>query len=501
MQSRIATRFFKATAAILVASTLLLGVSLLFFASQYFRNERQQTLAASIAVASELLQDDYASGGYLNRAALSASFSLISRTSDSVLFLAQSNGQVVLCSEGANCVHTSYTIPKELMTSALREGLVVESGTLSGIYSGPYYTVGMPAITKDGDLIGILFASSSSASLTVFLTDLMSMFLISTGLMLFFSSLLSVWLSQRITQPLRLMATAARAFGQGDFAVRVPASGDDEIAQLALTFNNMAQNLENNEESRSAFVDNIAHELRTPMTSIKGFVDGILDGTIPPEQQGRYLQIVSQEVGRLSRLTRSMLDVSRLESGNAGQNIKAYDIWQTIVSVTLGQEQRIEEKNIAVKGLSPSKTFVLADPDLVYQVVYNLIDNAIKFTPQNGTITLAVTEKGGAVYVSVMNTGSGIAKDDVPYVFDRFYKADKSRGINTAGSGLGLYICKKLLNQSGGDIMVRSKLNVFTQFTFSLPSGSKDRTQRDLEAKKGILPIGSPSLEQEVEYL
>lgn len=481
--NNISNRYFQTTSALLLVSTLFLGVSLMLFAARYFQNDRQKVLASSVEVAVDLLESSVDESGYINRTATNSAFSLISKTTNSHVFLALSNGQVALCSEGANCVHTPYTIDSSLIAAAVNGGLATDSGTLGGIYSSRYYTVGMPAITSDGDLIGIVFASSNIDSLSVFINDLLSMFMLSTGLMLFLSSILSVWLSQRLAQPLRTMANAARSFGHGDFSVRVPTTGDNEIAQLALTFNNMAQDLQLNEESRSAFIDNIAHELRTPMTTIKGFVDGILDGTIPPDQQNRYLQIVSQEVGRLSRLTRSMLDISRLENNMAVQSAKPYDVWESVVNATLNAEQRINEKNIRIEGLVPSRTMAMADADIVHQVVYNLLDNAIKFTPNGGVISFSVAEAQGYVFVSIMNTGDGIAKEDVPHLFDRFYKADKSRGLNTRGSGLGLYICKKLLNQSGGDIMVRSKLGEFTQFTFSLPSAPKEKQIRESRAK------------------
>ncbi|MDL2215900.1 HAMP domain-containing histidine kinase [Ruminococcaceae bacterium OttesenSCG-928-N02] len=496
--NNLTNRYFKTTAGLLLVSAFLLGVSLMFFAQHYFQSDRQKVLASSVLVAAELLESNVNETGYVNRTTVNAAFSLISKTTDSIVFLAQSNGQVILCSEGAECTHMAYTVPRTMIETSLTDGLVSETGTLSGIYNTRYYTIGIPAITTDGDLIGIVFASSSLSALSIFLNDLLSMFLLSTGFMLFISSILSVWLSQRLSQPLRVMANAARSYGQGDFSVRVPTTGDNEIAQLALTFNNMAQDLQLNEESRSAFIDNIAHELRTPMTTIKGFVDGILDGTIPTTQQNRYLQIVSQEVGRLSRLTSSMLDISRLENDMAVQTAEPNDVWESIVAATLAAEQRIEAKNIRIEGLVPARTMVLADPGIVHQVVYNLVDNAIKFTPVGGAITFSVAEAHSYVFVSIMNTGEGIAPDDLPHVFDRFYKADKSRGLHTTGSGLGLYICKKMLNQSGGDIMVRSKRGEFAQFTFSLPSAPKEKPTREKETRSKPKTSEQNTPEQEV---
>ena len=284
------------------------------------------------------------------------------------------------------------------------------------------------------------------------------------------SVVLSIVLTNRMTTPLRRISDAAKKFGGGDFSARVPVEGDDELAQLAETFNTMAGSLEKIDQSRRSFMGNIAHELRTPMTTIKGFIDGMLDGTIPPENQNHYLGIVSQEVGRLTRLIKNMLDITKLEAGEYKVNATTYDIWESITSVVFGAEQRLEANNIQISGFAPTKTLVLADQDLVYQVIYNLVDNAIKFCNVGGEIRFSVTQSKGAVTVGVRNTGAGIAPEALPYVFDRFYKEDKSRGLNTTGSGLGLHICKVLINLSGGKIWVDSKEGEYCEFLFTLPA-------------------------------
>ena len=202
----------------------------------------------------------------------------------------------------------------------------------------------------------------------------------------------------------------------------------------------------------------------------KKSTDGMLDGTIPPENQNHYLGIVSQEVGRLTRLIKNMLDITKLEAGEYKVNATTYDIWESITSVVFGAEQRLEANNIQISGFAPTKTLVLADQDLVYQVIYNLVDNAIKFCNVGGEIRFSVTQSKGAVTVGVRNTGAGIAPEALPYVFDRFYKEDKSRGLNTTGSGLGLHICKVLINLSGGKIWVDSKEGEYCEFLFTLPA-------------------------------
>lgn len=183
-----------------------------------------------------------------------------------------------------------------------------------------------------------------------------------------------------------------------------------------------------------------------------------------------------------------MLDITKLEAGEYKVNAHSYDIWQTITGVVFAAEQRIEANSIQITGFAPSKTMVYADEDLVYQVVYNLVDNAIKFCGVGGEIRFSVTQSKGAVTVAVRNTGEGIAPEALPHVFDRFYKEDKSRGLNTSGAGLGLHICKVLVNLSGGKIWADSKAGEYTEFLFTLPAGQKPQKRREKGEKEKTGP-------------
>ena len=207
------------------------------------------------------------------------------------------------------------------------------------------------------------------------------------------------------------------------------------------------------------------------MTTIKGFVDGMLDGTIPPDMQNHYLQLVSEETGRLARLIQNMLDLSKLESGEYQVNARMFNIWDTLTGVALSAEQRINDGMIEIEGLTmDEKALVYADPDLIHQVVYNLLDNAIKFTPAGGTIRFSVEKLGPETEIAVWNSGQGISPEALPYVFQRFYKEDRSRGLHARGAGLGLNICKVLVNLSGGQIRVESQQGEWCRFVFTLPT-------------------------------
>ena len=355
---------------------------------------------------------------------------------------------------------------------------------LGGLLDQKYYILARRM--NVGDSHFYLLACMRSSTINEYVGDMFSSFILSAGLTLLLSSVLSIVLTNRITQPLHDIGEAARRFGGGDFSARVAPSGDDEITSLAQTFNSMAVNLESIDKSRSQFMGNLAHELRTPMTSVKGFVDGMLDGTIPPEMQHHYLEIVSQETGRLARLVQNMLDITKLEAGEYKVHARSYDVWETLTGVLLANEQRVLAGKIVINDLAPVPTMVYADPDLVHQVVQNLMDNALKFTPPGGNIRFDVKRlQPGIVEVSITNTGEGISPEALPFVFQRFYKEDASRGLNAKGSGLGLHICKVLITLSGGTIRVDSKQGEWCRFTFTLPEPPAPPRQRRGGKKEG----------------
>ncbi len=473
MRKSISSMYFSTTAALLIVSTAVLCAIQMYLVMGYFKQDKKESLSEVVSIVTtqiHLRQQTENSMDIDSALAqkIQESLALVSETSSTIILFTDENGVVQLCSEGTSSSNVGRQVPANILADLTADGSFFETGTLGGIYPSACYTVG--GIVDDGGLpLGYVFASTSAGSLNIFVGDMFSSFVLAAGLMLLASSVLAIFFTTRLTTPLRRISEAARKFGGGDFSVRVPVDGDDEVAQLAVTFNNMARNLETIDSSRASFMGNIAHELRTPMTSIKGFIDGMLDGTIPDDMRQHYLGLVSQEVGRLTRLIQNMLDISKLEAGEYRVNAQSYDVWESLTGVVFSAEQRVEDQGVEIQGLAPQKTMVYADPDLVYQVVYNLFDNALKFTPKGGYIRFAVQKAGGFVTVSVENSGQGISAEALPFVFERFYKEDKSRGLNTKGSGLGLHICKVLIGLSGGKIWAESEEGRLCRFSFTLP--------------------------------
>ncbi len=287
------------------------------------------------------------------------------------------------------------------------------------------------------------------------------------------------FITERIVHPLRDMTKVVKSFSKGDFSQRAVVHGNDEVAELGEAFNNMATSLENLEKMRNSFLASVSHDLRTPMTTISGFIDGITSGAIPPEKQEYYLGVISAEVHRLSRLVSQILDVSRLESGDRKFTMEDFDIAEMARIILISFEQKIEEKRLDVSFDADNDSMcVHADKDAIHQVLYNLCHNAIKFSRDGGKFEIKIKyAQDKKIEVSVFNEGQGIPQNDLDLVFDRFYKTDESRGLDKNGVGLGLYISKTIVDAHGEKISVRSIENEFCEFVFTLPSvgGSKRR--------------------------
>ena len=348
-----------------------------------------------------------------------------------------------------------------------------------GLYASRQYTVGVPI--KSGNLrIGYVFMSTSAQSMSAYVGDNLQVFVLSALGVLTLTFIVLYALTYRMVRPLRQMAAATRAFGEGDFSVRVPVQGQDEVAELATALNSMAVSLSSVEGMRRSFVANVSHELKTPMTTIAGFIDGILDGTIPADKRDYYLKIVSDEVKRLSRLVKSMLDLSRIDNGQLKLTPVSFDLTEVVCNTLLSFEQRIENKHITITDLQDcAREDVVADYDLIGQVVYNLLDNAVKFTNDGGTISLRVYREPGRVVCAVRNSGIGISPQEMPHIFERFYKSDTSRGLDKNGVGLGLYIVKTVISLHHGEIKVRSAEGEYSEFAFWLPDSPTDRAPAD----------------------
>ncbi len=473
MRKSLFAKYFTICTVIILVSFVFLGGVFSVLTSRYLRTERQQLLSSNVSKAADFTAYNYKinNGVYLEKRILKQFYSSIADSADGIMFLTDTNGTIVVCTEDGMCTHKINSIPKSAFDVMANGAEYQEFGTLGKIYSSMHYTVGR-AVKNDGGtkIIGYLFESTSAETISVFLLDIFKMFLIAAFSTVLLSSVIIYIVTAMLSRPLRQMSRAAKSFGQGDFSARISYRSMDEVGELALSFNQMADSLSELETMRKNFIANVSHELKTPMTTIGGFIDGILDGTIKKQEQEHYLKIVSDEVKRLSRLVKSMLNVARLEAGEISLNMSAFDISDTIITTLFSFEKQIDERHMEIRGLAEmQKVMVYGDRDLIHQVLYNLIDNAIKFCDDNGYIEFVAEKNKDYVNVHVKNSGKGLSKDEINHVFDRFYKTDKSRGLDKNGVGLGLHIVKSVLDLHKGNISVGSVQGEYTEFTFSLP--------------------------------
>lgn len=395
------------------------------------------------------------------------------------VFICNKDGSVAACGElltnfklsSTPCEKHSELILSKAYIQKVKKGGFSEFSTMDSFYNS-VHSVSMEPIVINDDFTGFAVVSAPlESALVSSLRNVLRMFLFAAGLALILVTIAVYIMTEKIAKPIRNLENATRCYSSGDFTYRVPEiRSNDELAELIIKFNSMATSLEQLENSRRSFVANVSHEFKTPMTTIGGFINGILDGTIPPEKQSYYLEIVSSEINRLSKMVTMMLNISKIETGNADLTIEQFDISQKLVTTFLGFEQLVSKKNIDIEGFSELPQVIIhGDSAMIDQVIYNLVDNAVKFTDENGKIIVNVATDKKFAYFSVTNSGKGIPRKDIGKVFERFYKVDQSRSTDVKSTGLGLFLVKSIVDLHGGTITVESEPDNFTRFTVKLP--------------------------------
>lgn len=393
-------------------------------------------------------------------------------TDDLTVLISNNSGEIVLAvGKNQSQVQAGETIPKAIMDEVNSGNEISKSDRLIGVFERPHYVYAAPVYNNNDAVCGTVFVCAESHMLSELLEVIVKAIVVSILWVLLAALIAVYFITEKITGPLKEISTAAKSFAKGKFDVRVRVRGNDEIARLAEAMNNMAESLDNYDNMRNTFMSNVSHDLRSPMTSISGFVDGILDGVIPPEKHEYYLHIVSTEIKRLSRLVASLLDLSRIQAGDRKFTMSPFDACEMCREIVISFEERINDKRLEVDFSSTDDEIeVVADRDAIYQIVYNLCDNAVKFADEGGVLRVSVEkQKNKKALISVYNDGQGIAPADQPYVFERFYKSDKSRGLNKNGVGLGLYIAKTIIEAHKENIWVESEHGKNCCFMFTLP--------------------------------
>ena len=468
------SRSFSATLMILLLALVLVGISFQALVEDYLTESAVSELKQNGSAIATLASAYYSEGSLINRDFM-VNLDVASEVSGSDLIICDRTGRIILCSDVlTGCNHEDLRVDLSYLQKVVEQGGDVATGLIKGLYEESRYVVSTPISDPvTGENLGIVMASRPTVSTASVMTKISSIFMMVSLLVITVCIVAMGIITGAQSDPLKQMARVARSFGHGDLDARVKLKGShpEEVEELALAFNNMATELQKSEYQRREFVANVSHELKTPMTTIAGYIDGILDGTIPEQRHRHYLQIVSDETKRLSRLVRSMLDISRLQSDGGIPDSKKtrFDLEETVGQVLITFEKKITDKCLDVDVDMPMHpVHTLACQDMVTQVIYNLIDNAVKFCPHGSTLGLKLRLGGNKIYVSVSNNGETIPPEELPLVFDRFHKTDKSRSQNRDGWGLGLYIVKTIVSSHGENISVTSR-DGRTEFTFTMP--------------------------------
>ena len=456
------------TAGMVLLTLALLGASFFSLSYNYVRQQRSEELLVRAKTVASLSAHYLQNNRFLNEDEFQKLASFAASVSDVDFLICDTDGNVLLSTD-ASLAGKTVMVPQNLTETVLSKGSCSSRSSLDGVYPEKRIIVGVPAALGDIGVVGVVYAVAGTLPLDTMWRGFAGLFIMTSLAVLMIAFMASSVTTMRLVQPIREMAQATRQFAAGDFDIRMRDYGrNDEVGELAASFNNMAESLQQTERQRREFIANISHELKTPMTTIAGYTDGILDGTIPPENERQYLQIISDESRRLSRLVRRMLDVSQLQAMDPLKNGNHFDLCESMRRVLISMEKKITDRNLDVEADIPDvPILVLGDNDMITQVIYNLLENAAKFATPGSTLYLGVTTIDGKALVTVRNQGETIPAEELPLLFERFHKSDKSRSEDKDGVGLGLYIVKTILEQHKEKINVTSE-NGITTFTFSL---------------------------------
>ena len=457
------------TLGMVLLTMMLLGMGFFAMSYNYIRTETANTMRQKAEVVAQIASAYIQDGDIAHDQDFHMLASFASTAADNDFIIFAEDGTALLSTvdthEGKH-----FRLSEDIRQKVLSDLEYTGSHTLDGLYEKRQFIVALPIFSADGGgIVGIAVALAEARALTALWRAALALFWLAGVTVMVIAFLATSYTTMHQLQPIHAMVQATRRYAGGNFDTRMYDYGrTDEIGELAASFNAMADTLQHTEQQRREFIANISHELKTPMTTIAGYTDGILDGTIPPEKQEQYLRIIADESRRLSRLVRRMLEVSQLQSLDLAHEKKKFDVCESMRRAIISMEHKIRLRDLDVDVDMPDESLlVLGDTDLITQVIYNLLENAAKFATPSSTLQLSVTELNDKALVSIQNHGATIPAEEIPHLFERFHKSDKSRSEDKDGVGLGLYIVKTILEQHGERIVVTSEEGL-TTFTFTL---------------------------------
>lgn len=456
---------------ITTAALILIGMFLSAWTNKEYFNQKNQRIGKYIEIIEDSITEFINNNDETKYEDLKNTMKIIKASVDMDSIIIDSQGYVYAVSD-ENLSYLKYTKIdiNDLDMELLRDNKIIEKDFINN--SNNKFKAYYKPLFGNSEFNGatILLENEKEESFT----NLYIIIWLAVLSAVFFSSIIVYYFAQKILiKPLSKINNAAKKLAKGEVEQRVYIDSDDEIGELAESFNIMAESLEKVDTVRREFISNVSHELRSPITSIKGFITGIIDGVIPKDRENYYLNIINDEVSRLSRLVTDLLDISSMESGKFKLNIIKMDINEIITLCTLNLEGKIQEKKINVEVIfNENHEYCLGDRDRIIQVVTNLIENAIKYGDEDGKIQIETYAKADLVYINVFNSGKNIPREDMNKIWERFYKVDKSR-TNKVSTGLGLPIVRLILTQHKQDIWFNNIPGKGVKFTFTLKRENK----------------------------
>ncbi len=440
------------------------------FVSNMYMDHLKKVQADSLYREATLIANTYASGLYNNEVSLEVVKSQLDALDtylDATLWIINPSGRLILDSSAPLDVENEIMV--ENFDPTVTAGSYYTIGNFFHTFEEDMLSVFAP-ITSDFKVKGYVVIHSSISGIMEEANNLLTISYIMLIILFLLSLIILIFFTEIVYIPLRKITEATEQYASGNMHYEFTVESEDEMGYLAATLSYMASEIARSEDDQKKFVANVSHDFRSPLTSIKGYLEAMIDGTIPPEMHEKYLTILLNETERLRKLTNSLLTLNNLNTKGIMLNKTDFDINQTIRGVAASFEGTCRAKTIAIElVLTGDEMYVVADIDKIQQVLYNLLDNAIKFSHHDSVIKIETNEKHNKVFISVKDSGIGIPKDDLKLIWDRFYKSDLSRGKDKKGTGLGLSITKEIIRSHGENINVISTEGVGTEFIFSLP--------------------------------
>lgn len=386
---------------------------------------------------------------------------------DGTIVIVDSNGNIY------NVSGTDVTFPSKIdmkeYGDVLQGRATYRTGAFNDVFRFNTFSVASPFVLNES-VQGIIFVITRNEVLNREIFASVWRNLISVAIAILAALVTSYFLSRSLIKPLKRIENSAKEIALGRYSTIHSTTKISEYNEVVTTFNKMSVELEKQDKARSDFIANVSHDLRTPLTSIMGYIRGIMDGTIPAEMQNQYLGVVLSEAERMQHMVENNLDLSKYESGNFVPNMSEFDLNDIIRSIVISMEKRIREKDIVIQfKYEKPQNIVEADESAIYRVIQNLLDNALKFAAISSEIEISIKNRNNLAYCSIKNYGSSISEEEQKYIWDRYYKADQSRSMHKKGSGLGLFIVKSIINQHNQHITIASDENsVEFEFTLNL---------------------------------